>query len=105
MTEAEFVGSAAEGESQQLESETDAEDGLFANEIADGIDGVGKWFGITGAVGEEYAVGVECEDIVGGGITGDDGHAASEVAEVAGDVPFHAVVDGDNVEFGGVVDV
>ncbi|MEY3457592.1 MAG: hypothetical protein RL215_749 [Planctomycetota bacterium] len=103
VSEAEFVGSAAEGESQQLESEADAEDRFFADEVADGIDGVGEWFRIAGSVGEEDAVGVECEDFAGGSGTGNDGDAAAEIAEVACDVPFHAVVDGDDVRFAGVI--
>ena len=103
VAEFELVGLAAEGEAEELVAEADAEDGLLADELADVGDLGDEGLGIAGAVGEEDAVGVEGEDVFGGGERGDDGDAAAGVHEAAEDVVLDAVIVGDDVEarFGG----
>ena len=55
-------------------------------------------FGIAGAVGEEDAVGLEGEHVLGGCERGDHGDAAAGVHEAAQDVVLDAEVVGDDVE-------
>ena len=98
MAELELVGFAAEGESAELVAQADAEDGHAAHHVADGADGVVDGLGVAGAVGEEDAVGLEGEDVSGGGFGGDDGDAAVFAAKHAQDVLLYAEVVGDNVE-------
>src|SRR3954462_412330 len=91
----------AAGEAEELVAEADAEDWLLAEEAADRADGVFERFGIAGTVGEEAALGVVAQDFFGGGGAGQNRYAATKVDKVAGDVPLHAVVEGDYVGAGG----
>ena len=59
--------------------------------------GVVERLGIAGAVGEEHAVGLVGEHLVGRGRAGQDRHAAAHVEQVPGDVPLHAVVQRHDV--------
>ena len=100
VAELQLEGFRAAGEAEELVAEADAEDGLLAEQAADGADGVFERFGVAGAVGEEDAVGVLGENFFGGGGAGQDRDAAAQVDQVAGDVPLHAVVEGDDVGAG-----
>ena len=72
VSEFEFESLAAEGDAGQLVAQADAEDGLTSHEAADVVHGVGTGLGVAGAVGEENTVGLEGEDVFGGGLRGDD---------------------------------
>ena len=50
------------GQGQQLMPQADAEDRLLAQQVADRLLGVAERLGIAGAVGEEHAVGLQCQD-------------------------------------------
>jgi len=78
-------------------AEADPKDRFLAEEVADGLNLVREGSRIAGAVGEEDAIGIFFEDFLGCGGGGNDGDFAAELAEVAGDIPLHAVVDGDDV--------
>src|ERR1017187_6847240 len=58
MSELELVGLAAKGEPEQLVAETDAEDGLLTDELADVAHLGDQRLRIAGAVGEKNAVGL-----------------------------------------------
>ena len=66
VAEGELVGLEADRAAEQLVAEADAEDGLLADQLADGVDDVVEGGGVAGAVGEEDDVGVLGEDLLGG---------------------------------------
>ena len=72
MSEFQFESLAAERDAGQLVPETNSEDGLASHEAADVIDGVGARLGVAGAVGEENPVGLEGENVFGGGLRRDN---------------------------------
>ena len=98
MAELELVGFAAEGEAENLMTETDAEDGNLTDEFADLRGLMFERFGVSRAVGEEDAGRFESENVLGGGIGGNDGDAGTDVHEVAEDVAFDAVIVSDDVK-------
>ena len=93
--ELEGLGPAGEGE--QLVAEADAKHRHLPDESFDGFDTVAEHLGIAGAVGEKHAVGLVGEHLGGGRAAGQHGHVAAHAREVAGDVPLHAVIEGDHL--------
>ena len=77
-------------------AQADAEDGFFAQQVMDGFLGVVEGLGIAGAVRQEHAGRIVGKHFLGRGGAGQDGHAAARVEQPAGDVPLHAVIQGDN---------
>ena len=79
--------------------------GMFAVQHAlDGGDGVGAGRrGVAGAVGQEHAVGLVAQDVVGRGVRRHHRHPAAGGDKAAEDVALGAVVDGDDVVPGGGV--
>ena len=71
--------------------------GVLADEVADILDLGVERFGVAGAVGEEDAVGLERENIFGGGERRDHGDAAAGVDEAAQDVVLDAEIISDDV--------
>ena len=67
MSELELGCPAPDGQTQELVSQTDAEDGLPAQERADGLDGVGNGLGIARTIREHDAVRLQRQDIFGRG--------------------------------------
>ena len=99
VAEVHFQGFCTDGEADELMSQTNAEDGFAAcHQFLHGFDGVGTRFGVARAVGEEHAVGVECQHVFRAGLGGDDGQAAAARGEHAQDVGFYAEIIGDDVE-------
>ena len=101
VAEFEFEGFAAEGVAEDLVAEADGEDGGFAHELVDFLVDVTERGGISGAVGEEDAVGIAGEDVGGFGGGGHDVDVEAILAEAAEDVLFDAEVVGDDAVFGG----
>jgi len=101
VAEGEFKGFSAEGVAEDLVAEADGEDGFTAEELADLVVDVVEGGWVAGAVGEEDAVGVEGEDIGGGGAGVDDLDGEAFLAETAEDVEFDAEVEGDDFVLGG----
>jgi len=52
--------------------------------------------GVTGAVAEEYAIGLSCEYVFGGGVCGHDVYFAAVGAEQAEDVLLDAEIEGND---------
>ena len=83
----------------QLVAEADAEGRhLLVQQRADHRHGVfaGRRR-VAGAVGQEHAVGLHRQDLVGGGGGGHDGDLAAGLGQQAQDVALHAVIDGDDL--------
>jgi hypothetical protein len=100
MSELQLVRFASDRETEQLVSEADAEDRLPADQFADVRHLRLQRLRVARAVGEEDAVGIEGEDILGGGQRGDDGDAAARLHEAAQDVVLDAEIVGDDVVCG-----
>ncbi len=94
---------SANGETEDLMSEADAEDRHLADEFANFGGLVFQRLGIAGTVGEEDTRRFERENVFGSGIGRDHGDARTDFDEMAEDVAFDAVIIGDDVEalFGG----
>ena len=58
---------------------------------------------IAGAVGQENTVGVQCQHVLGGGCRGQHRHIAPRAGKTAQNVAFRAVINGDDLVFGGVL--
>ncbi|EEG34143.1 hypothetical protein NEIFLAOT_00784 [Neisseria flavescens NRL30031/H210] len=98
MAEAHFQGFCADGEANQLVSQANAENRFAAfHQFLHGFDGVGARLGVAGAVGQEHAVGIECQHVLCARLGGDDGQAAAARGEHTQDVGFYAEIIGDDV--------
>ena len=102
MAEFELVSLAAQSNAGQLMAETDSEDRHAAQEFANRAHGVIDRLGIAGAVGEEDAVGLQVEDILGAGLGGNHRHAAALAHQHAQNVLLDAEVVRDHVEVRGL---
>ena len=97
MSELQLVGLTAEREAEQLVAEADAEDRLLADQLADVRDLRLERLGIARAVGEEDAVGIQREHVLGGRQRRDNRHAAARLHQPAQDVVLDAEIVGDDV--------
>ena len=88
----------AERQPEQLMAEADAENRTFAEQTLDRGDRVADRGGITGTVGQEDAVRIVPEDLLGASVCRHRGHPATGVDQAAEDVALGAVVDGDDVK-------
>ena len=93
---------AAQGERQDLVAEADAEQWhLLVEHALDRRHAVaGRRRRIARAVGQEHAVGLVAQDVLGRGGGRHDRDLAAGVGEAAQDVALGAVVDGDHVILG-----
>src|SRR5437660_11599414 len=82
----EFESFAAERDSGQLMSETDAEDGLASHEAADFVHCVGARFGIARAVRQKDAVGFERKNVFRWSLRRDDCDPAALAAQLTQNV-------------------
>ncbi len=67
----------AAGQAEQLMAQADAEDRLLAQQAADRVDRVFERLRIAGAVGEEHAVGLLGQHLLGRRRAGQNRHAAT----------------------------
>src|SRR5580765_1683139 len=90
----------ARGEPHELVAKADAEhrQPRRVEDLADRLDRVVARLGVARAVGEEYAVGLEPENLSCAGRGGYDGHARATVDQHPQDVVLDAVVAGDDAE-------
>ena len=98
MAEFELVCLAAQGNAGELMAEADSEDRHAAQEFANGAHGVIDRLRVAGAVGEEDAVGLEVEDILGRGLGGNHRHAAALAHQHPQNVLLDAEVVGYDME-------
>src|SRR6266540_2218966 len=86
VSELQFEGLAAERTTENLLSETDAEDGHLANQAAH-LSGL-KFEGlrIAGTIGEEDAIGLESEHVLSRSHSGHNRDARADVHKAAQDV-------------------
>src|SRR5690606_38336701 len=94
-----FLGLTAKRDAEKLVPEADAEDRLVGlDEVLDRRHGIFTGRGrITGAVGEEHAIRIERQDVVGSRRGWYNGHLRAEAGEKPQDVALHAIVDRDDV--------
>ena len=97
VAEFELEGLAADGVAEDLVAEADGEDGFARQQDADLAVDVVEGGGIAGAVGEENAVGLQGEHVLGGGAGIDDRDLEAGLAQAAQDVVLHAEIIGDDV--------
>ena len=100
MAELQLIGIAAIGKRQNLVPQADAEDGEPALQSPDGFNHFPHILGISGAVGQENAVGLQVKNLLHRGIVGNHRHIAAELVQAADDVQLHAAVNGHYVVFG-----
>ena len=78
MAEAHFQGFCADSEADELVSQANAENRFAAfHQFLYGFDGVVARLGVAGAVGQENAVRIECQDIFRAGLRRNDGSGGS----------------------------
>src|SRR5258705_7540191 len=87
----------AAGEAEQLVAQADSKDWLLAEQATDRGDCVFERLGVAGAVGEEYAIGFLRENFFRRGRAWENSHTATQVDQVPGNVPLHAVVERDDM--------
>src|SRR5437870_12502885 len=81
--ELQLVGLAAQGDSHELMSQTDAEDRLSSHKASDVVHGVGARLGIARAIGQEHAIRLQSQDIFGLGLGRNDSDLAAFAAQLA----------------------
>ena len=81
-----------------LVAEADAKDRELAEARAHGVDHGRNADRVSGAVGEEHAVGVHLEDLLGGRVPGHDGDLAAGGREALADALLLAAVVGHDVQ-------
>ena len=98
MAELELGRGAAQGLPKDLVTETDAEDGRLAEQLADGVNDVGQGGRIAGAVAQEHPVGFVHPDLPGRCLARDHDDIAAPLFEIAEDVVLDAAVDDDDAQ-------
>ena len=99
VAELELVCLGAERQGENLVAEADAEDGDFAEEFADGFDGVFHGRRVAGAVTQKYAVRFSRYDLFGGCRRGYDVDVAAVRAKQAENILLDAVIEGNDLVF------
>ena len=94
MTEFQLEGAAAEGQPAKLVAETNAENRDAAQEFANVGDGIPHGFGISGAIRQKHAIGLQRENVFRGSLRRDHGHVAAIVDEQAQNILFDAEIEG-----------
>jgi hypothetical protein len=101
MTELKLVGPATQGQAQDLMAEANPEDGHFAQEGLDCLDGVGDRRRIAGAIAEEHAIRLSRQDLFRGRLRRHDGDVAAVRNQQPQDVLLDAEIEGDDFSFEG----
>ena len=100
MTELEFIGCAAEGQTKKLVAEADPKNGFFPDKVFNRLDGIGDRCRIARAVWKENPVGFERQYFFVSGWCRNYRYFASERFENSQDIEFNAKIHGDDVETG-----
>ena len=87
-----------DGQRQQLVAQADAEDRHLAQQPADGLHGVAHRGRVARAVGEEDAVGLQGQRLLGRPVGGDDGDLATDGGQIPEDAALDAEVVGHHAE-------
>ena len=93
----ELLHLAAGGKGDDLVAQADAKDRKLAQAGADSLDHGRDGLGVSGAVGEEDAVGVEGQSLLGGGVPGHDRDLAANGGKALGDAGLLAAVVGHHL--------
>ena len=97
VAELELEGLAAQRQTENLMAEADAEDRFLADQLAN-LGGLElERFGIARAVGQEDAVRVQREDVLGGCAGRNDGNVGAHVAQTPKDVALDPEIVRDHV--------
>ena len=96
MTELKFEGPSTKGKSQDLVSQTDPEYGFLSDEIADGINQVWHALGIAWAAGQEYALGLKGQYLLGGSRGRDNDNITAMRSELSEDIISDATIHRDH---------
>src|ERR1700736_4019808 len=83
VAEFQLVSLAADGQAEQLVTETDAEDGLFADQFPDIRDLGLERLRVARAIREKDSIRVEGQDVFGGGQRGNYSDAAAHLHQAA----------------------
>ncbi len=97
VAELELVGLAAQREAEQLMSQTDAEQGRLALQLADGVLGILQRLWVARAVGEEDPVRMQRQYVGGGRLRRHNRHAAVLPSQHAQNILLDAEVIGHHV--------
>ena len=92
-----LLDGGARGLRDHLVTQADAEDGHLADELGGRLGGLGQLARVAGAVGEEDALGVHGQDLVGRGVPGHHAHVEAHTNEAAQDAALLAAVEGDHL--------
>ena len=98
VAELQLVRFAPESQTEDLVTETDPEDGNFANKLADVGGLLRERLGIAGPVREKNAIGLKCKHVFRARIGWHDRHTRTDLYEMAQDVPFNAIVVGNDMK-------
>ena len=101
MPEGELEGLRTTGQRQQLVPQTDAKHRHLADQVTNRVDAIPERLRIARPIGEKHAVGVVGEHLGRRRFAGEHGHAAAGACQMPGDIPFHAIVEGDDMLAGG----
>lgn len=99
MSEFELEGASTEGTTDELLSQTDAHEGLQADDLLERVYKVAQKRRITRTWRHQDSIRSQPKNPVSGMGTGDDSHPASLAPEKAEDIVFDAAVHDHNVEF------
>ncbi len=97
MAERQLERLEADGATQQLVTEADADDRLLAEHASNGVADVVEGGGVAGAVGEEDQIRIRREHRLGGRSAGEQGQAAVALAKLADDAVLDPGVERDHV--------
>ena len=101
MAELKLVGLCTISERQDLVSQADSENGIFATQRPYGFNGLGHICGIAGTVGNHDSVRLQGANDLRGRVPGDDRDITAAPVHGAEDVLFHAAVDEDDMKRSG----
>ena len=88
-----LIGLSAASDCQHLVAKSACHHGNLAVELCDLCDSLCIFSGITGALGENYAVGAACKDISRLCVIGNHLHLTAEIGKECGEVLLCAVVN------------
>ena len=87
----------AQRQRQELVSQADAEYGHAAGDFSQRRAHVINRLGVAGSVADEHAIGLECQYVLGCAGRRHNGHAATDVHQIAQYAALHAAVDRNHV--------
>src|SRR5262245_60941442 len=96
VAELELESLGPQRQAQKLMSKADAEDRSFADELTNGLLSVAERLRVAWTIGQEHAVRVGREDLLGGSRARHHRDIAADLRQTAQDVPLHAEIESDD---------